>query len=139
MSTCSRNIFGPYKAYSVLNHNTLLHKLYSFSIRGNMNLWFKSYLSNNSKFVSITQMEHRNFIQYRYISSFRNILHAVPQVSILDSYLFLLYINDVPLNIQGVKLVFFVEDRNTLVDKNKNALQQKILCYERIRDMVSKK
>jgi len=38
------------KAYDVLNHNTLLDKLNTDGIRGNINLWFKSYLSNRSQF-----------------------------------------------------------------------------------------
>jgi len=42
--------------------------------------------------------------------------------------LFLLYINGILLNIQGVKLVLFADDTNMLVvDKNEDALQQKIL------------
>jgi hypothetical protein len=38
------------KAYNVLNHNTLLDKLNICGIRGNTNLWFKSYLCNRSQF-----------------------------------------------------------------------------------------
>jgi hypothetical protein len=36
------------KAYDVLNHNTFFDKLNSHGIRGNMNLWFKSFLFNLS-------------------------------------------------------------------------------------------
>jgi len=42
----------------------LLDKLNSLGIRGNMNLWFKSYVSNRSQFVKITHMEGINFTQY---------------------------------------------------------------------------
>jgi hypothetical protein len=42
----------------------------------------------------------------------------VPQGSILG------HLNDLPLNIQGVKLVLFSDDTN---DKNKDAFQQKVL------------
>jgi hypothetical protein len=41
--------------------------------------------------------------------------------------LFLLYINDIPLNIHCVKLAVFADDTNILVDKNEDAVQQKIL------------
>jgi len=38
--------------------------------------------------------------------------------------LFLLYLNDLPLNIQGAKLVLFADDINVLIiDKNSNAVQ----------------
>jgi hypothetical protein len=46
----------------------------------------------------------------------------------LGPLLFLLYINAILLNIQGVKLVLFADDTNILVvEKNEDALQQKIL------------
>ena len=76
------------KAYDILNHNTLLDKLDSYSIRGNMNLWFKIYLSKGLQFVEITRMEHKNFMQYRYISSFRKIVRGVPQGSMLGLFCF---------------------------------------------------
>jgi hypothetical protein len=51
------------------------------------------------------------------------------------------YINDFPLNTQGVKLVLFVDHTNMLVvDKNELLLKEKkkFISYERIRDMASK-
>ena len=46
----------------------------------------------------------------------------------LGPLLFLLYINDILLNNQAVKLVLFADDTNILVvGKNEDALQQKVL------------
>jgi hypothetical protein len=34
------------KAYDVINHNRLLDKLDSYAVRGSVNRWFQSYLTN---------------------------------------------------------------------------------------------
>jgi hypothetical protein len=36
------------KAYDVINHNRLLDKLDSYGIRGSVNRWFQSHLTNNT-------------------------------------------------------------------------------------------
>jgi hypothetical protein len=43
------------KAYDVKNYDILLDKLYSYGIRGESNLWLKSYLSN--QFVEIKETD----------------------------------------------------------------------------------
>ena len=53
------------KAYDVINHDILLHKLESYGVRGLLNAWFKSYLSGCSQYVSITQTNNNN----------KNVLH----------------------------------------------------------------
>jgi len=71
---------GITKACDVLDHNTLLDKLNSYGIRGNMNFWFKSYVSNRLQLVEIREGIH--FIQYRYTPSLRKTVCGVPQGSI---------------------------------------------------------
>jgi len=48
------------KAYDILNLRVLLDKSYSCGVRGNINSWFKSYLTDGKQFVEINQSGHIN-------------------------------------------------------------------------------
>jgi len=71
------------KAYDVINHNRLLDKLDSYGIRGSVNNWFQSYLTNRTQFVEISQMDRNKYIQRRFQSSLRATSYGIPQGSIL--------------------------------------------------------
>jgi len=67
-------------------------------------MWFKSYLTNRTQFVKISQTDISNHTRRRYQSSLRLTAHGVPQSSILGLLLFLVHMNDLPLNTQEAKL-----------------------------------
>ena len=96
------------KAFDTVDHQILLAKLSHYGIRGVSNDWFKSYLSNRSRYVSING----------YDSGFAAINCGVPQESVLGPLLFLLYINDLNQAIKFCKVHHFADDTNLLCLSN---------------------
>jgi retron-type reverse transcriptase len=75
-----------------------------------------------------------------YVSTTKEIEHGVPQGSILGPILYLLYINDLPLNITGTKIVLFADDTNILVsDGNINYLQDNSVALVRERTVPTER
>ena len=84
-----------------VEHDILLSKLEHYGIRGLANEWFKSYLSYRKQYVSING----------YDFSLADAKIVVPQGSVLDLLLFLVYVND--LN-QALKVHHFADDTNLI-------------------------
>ena len=63
----------------------------------------------------------------KYLSSYKVLIHGVPQGSALGPLPFLIYINDLPLNVKEAELVLFVDDTNFLIiERDENVLQHKV-------------
>ena len=73
------------KAFDVINHKILLHKLNNYGLRGKINAWFQSYLSDRTQYVEIGGTK----------SNSQQIRCGVPQGSILGPLLYLIYVNDI--------------------------------------------
>ena len=82
------------KAFYKVWHEGLLYKLESIGISGNLVIQFRSFLNNRYQRVVING-QHSN-------SNWAQILAGVPQGSISGPLLFLIYINDLPHNLNSV-------------------------------------
>ena len=96
------------KAFDVINHKILLHKLKSYGIRGLANDWVSSYLSNRTQFVEIDSQN----------SSQKQIMCGIPQGSILGPLFFLLYVNDIHQACESSILSFADDTTLSISDHN---------------------
>ena len=97
------------QAFVTINIEILIKKLNHYGIRGVPNSWFKPYLKGRKQLINITSHESENMW---------DILHGVPQETILGPLLFSLYIDDFRKCLSFPEAILFADD-TTLLFKEK--------------------
>ena len=114
------------KAFDTIDHSILLNKLEIFGFRGQFEKLIQSYLNNREQYV---------FFQSK-TSDIKNIKNGVPQGSVLSPLLFLIFVNDLPTNMQKSEITLFAGDTNILFgeknfEKNKKeSITEAILWFK---------
>ena len=127
------------KAFDTVNHKILITKLNHYGVRGTVNNWFLSYLSQRQQRLTLNGSS----------SPYLDISCGVPQGSILGPLLFLVYINDMHEATKHSIVHHFADDTNLLCSsKDPKDLRKKLnedlrllyewLCSNRLSLNVSK-
>ena len=88
------------KAFDVIDHELLLKKLSIYGVCPSSVAWFKSYLSKRKQFITLGKVKSEQL----------TVKHGMPQGSILGPVLFLLFVNDMPLNIHKSTMDIYADD-----------------------------
>ena len=94
------------KAFDTISHNVLLQKLNKYGIRGKAHNWFKHYLENRYMRCKCTAGDPP---QSEY-SSYYELEYGAPQGSCLGPLLFMIFVNDLYLNLDHCQCILFADD-----------------------------
>ena len=119
------------KAFDSLEHHVLLTKLSCYGIRGVALKWFESYLSMRRMRVTGNYSETEDSTG----SEYRRISYGVPQGSCLGPLLFLVFCNDLPLNLHLSKAILFADD-TTIYKSHENLRYPQWSLHEELKQLA---
>ena len=114
------------KAFDSVNHSCLFHKLPYYGILGREVEWICSYLFHRSQIVTIDGV----------LSDREYITHGVPQGSILGPLLFVILINDLPLQLDYSEVLMYADD--TMIYYSHKSLAEIEKCINSDAEKVNK-
>ena len=97
------------KDFDAVNHEILLAKLFNYGVRGVINSWFRSYLTDRKQNTELNNI----------VSEAETTLCGVPRGSVLGPLLFLLYINDSYKFSSLFSFYLFADDTSIMLSNNK--------------------
>ena len=94
------------KAFDTISHNMLLRKLHKYGIRGIALKWFTDYLSDRKMRMKCLTEKNRepDFSEYHKLD------YGAPQGSCLGPLLFMIFVNDLHLNLEHTDCILFADD-----------------------------
>ena len=108
------------KAFDTVDHAILLHKLSNYGIRDIVHKWFESYLTDRMQYTTVSG----------HCSKPLTVTCGVPQGSVLEPLLFILYMNDISHAVSDAKIKLFADDTNMFThDKDLTVLTRKCNQY----------
>lgn len=110
-------------AFDFVSHETLLNKLSVYGVRGTVNKWIQTYLSDREQCTTICSLSPETKIVKAHQSDYRVNSYGVPQGSILGPFLFILYLNDMPRSIDD-KMTLYADDSVVMIQS------QTVTTYE---------
>ena len=111
------------KAFDTLEHSVIFSKLDKYGIRGKVLQWFRSYLTDRKLSVKCPSKDNHDIKSPSY-----NVEYGTPQGSCLGPLIFLIFCNDLHLNMTFLACIQFADD--TSLHKSHYNLQYLRFCVE---------